>query len=44
MSMAWRRGAAVGVGMALLAMVAIGWVLYRNTADAIAATRAMLQD
>lgn len=41
MSLAWRRGAAVGFGMALLVLVAIGWVLYRNTADAIAAAGAV---
>ncbi len=41
MSMAWRRGTAVGVGMALLVMVAIGWFLYHNTADAIAAAGAV---
>jgi methyl-accepting chemotaxis protein len=39
--MARRSGAAVGFGVALLMIAAIGWVLYRNTADVIAAAGAV---
>jgi CHASE3 domain sensor protein len=41
MSMTWRRGVAVGFGVALLLVAAIGWVLSRNTAAAIEAARAV---